>query len=453
MLVASLAPRSSAQIAELWTTRFAGPGTKSVIARYSGTAADGSLRVFADVQRDDPLDPTALVGIASLVLVSFGPQGEVQWVRTLHQESNRWSSDGAMRVAANGCSYVASRLDGVLSLSKYSPQGDVVWTKALDLDWWPFAKVTMALDVDDRITLAGNLQGKSIQDVDVAIVQFDAEGRELWRSTYAGPGNGADLAAHMDFDGLGRVLMTGVSLPGPGQTNSSIFVLALERDGRKAWRTTYEPRPTDWVYPYAAHVARDGSTTIAASITPVNGGPWTNASPLLIRVDGRGAVLWTHLDPMPHGVSQVYSGIAIAPDGAVIVSGSMLMFTWDQLDLESTALARSFSSSGEALWTALLPSTCNNTAFTGNPLFDSEGRIVLLGSLKGDCFPTEVALMRYSMQGTPLEVHRLDLSGGKFDLGTTAIQHVAGDLRIVGSLVKALPDSGQVLFASKVRID
>jgi hypothetical protein len=159
VLMALVAPRAAAQYEQVWLTKFGGLGNNGLWTYTSELAPEGSLWVAAHWMREEPFVWWGGYGTHNLLLLRFDPTGRLEWMRNLPDTQGSLPVEAALRVDSEGCAYVATWLNKVTSLTKYSPSGVELWRRTLDLDWDGSGFIPMAIDAEGRVLVAGNSRG------------------------------------------------------------------------------------------------------------------------------------------------------------------------------------------------------------------------------------------------------------------------------------------------------
>ncbi len=96
------------------------------------------------------------------------------------------------------------------------------------------------------IYVAGKIQ-KSSSDRDCIVLMYNSTNSSpVWLATYNGPGNGTDVANHIEVDNSGNAYITGESL-GNG-TNQDFVTIKYNSFGVQQWVARYNNGPTDIAY-------------------------------------------------------------------------------------------------------------------------------------------------------------------------------------------------------------
>jgi hypothetical protein len=124
---------------------------------------------------------------------------------------------------------------------------------------------------------------RSITDIDVLIVRFDALGNTLWKRTYGGPG--LDMPKSMGECENGWVV-AGTKTSLDGQV-SRTMVLRINTKGEVVWNRTYRVGDRDLV---ESIISAEGGGFILAGSTVSGEYPYSH--PLLLKIDDEGEAIW-----------------------------------------------------------------------------------------------------------------------------------------------------------------
>lgn len=157
-----------------------------------------------------------------------------------------------------------------------------------------------------------------------AAFAFDGDGRPEWARAFGGTGEWFDVAALPDGD---FVAVGGVAAEGdpPGE-RARPWACRLDADGRSAWQRRYEVASATAV----SIVASTGGALTVAVLVATPTGDGGRRTPVLMRLDERGNVLWAW-DVGVESNEPVRPRLTALPDGetALIWNDELLVFGED----------------------------------------------------------------------------------------------------------------------------
>jgi hypothetical protein len=111
-------------------------------------------------------------------------------------------------------------------------------------------------DRNGNIYVAGAIRDES-SNFDVSVVKYNADGRKLWATTYAGPAGSDDTPAAVEVDTQGRVAVFGST------TNASsrwlFLTVQFDASGTQLWSRTYDSGDDDTPSSFKGATALDSS--------------------------------------------------------------------------------------------------------------------------------------------------------------------------------------------------
>jgi WD40 repeat protein len=227
-------------------------------------------------------------------VVSLTPEGEERWVyrpRRGVAYSLDWGPDGNL--------YVAGDMDSIgFVVVSLRPDGTVRWTGDRDHDGG--AATSLAFFDDGSVAVTGYSLGE------LCVGRYSADGERLWTWQRPYGRTWTYVMSAVATDGLGNVYLA-------GYTADSFTVAGLDRDGQQKW----------------LHVAPSSSSGVGAGqaivVSPTGevycAGSTDGVATTVYGFANDGSLLWSHSLGTLWGKSYV-GGIAIAPDGNVLVAGS-----------------------------------------------------------------------------------------------------------------------------------
>jgi hypothetical protein len=294
--------------ARLWSRTYKRTEDSSDYASSVGVDLAGNVVVAIS----DPLSELVTV-------IKYDPNGLVVWTR-----QQPATSLVGLAIDDSGAIYAAGvgvwKLNGQDLLAfKYSAQGDLQWSRT----WSNTASSSeflsaMAMDGADNLVLAG-ITGPSVDGDrwDFATVKYDRFGTLLWARTRQSAG-GVDRASDVSVDGVGNVIVTGLSREAPGY---GIRTVSYDPEGNERWARFFpagalQDGESTWGPSLASSL--DGDTTIATRTWNGDGFDFT-----VLRYDRAGLLLW--VSPMigDGGRNDGAWWVTVDGNGAIAVSGDI----------------------------------------------------------------------------------------------------------------------------------
>jgi cysteine-rich repeat protein len=145
--------------------------------------------------------------------------------------------------------------------------------------------------------------------------RIDADGGVGAGSTYDNPDHTNDRLAHVAFDSEGNLFVAGTIDDSGASDDASVWVRKFDPAGAELWSRTFDDGLDDSAEGLAA--APDGGVVVSGS-TEVNG---QSANAWLRKYDAEGTIEWTRSSNGEGSASDVYYGVAVGSDGAVAAVG------------------------------------------------------------------------------------------------------------------------------------
>jgi|GEM_PF-1579931 len=220
---------------ELWSARYDGPGNATDTVAGLAIDASGNVAVTGTVY----VNGTLSNDIATIV---YRPDGTEAWNRPYSNANYR---DAAREIAfdSQGNVVVLGITGGYefgadILVAKYSPTGDIVFTRAFNPASQPMLDEVNALAIDaaDNILLTGFTYPNSGLP-DVLTAKFGPNGTPLWTRFYAGAYGGSDFGTDVKVDTDGNAFVL-VNSPTSQTTGVDVLLLKYAADGTPAWVTS-----------------------------------------------------------------------------------------------------------------------------------------------------------------------------------------------------------------------
>ena len=348
------------------------PPTLDWVLDYNGPD-DGDDRVADTVSRGDFFYLTGHVEAdhsMAWVTAKYATDGTVAWVRlyTGAPGANRpdqargLAVDDDGHVYATGWSTAASGAIDATTI-KYSPDGEVLWERRQGSAGGNAQASDVMLGADGGVYVSGAawIDG----GFDGLLVKYDRDGNLLWSRTRDGGGDEWDSAVHLAAHPSGDVVVGGYT-----------EVAALD----SAWWVFRYTSTGDFVWDFVANGFATSEEVEGIAIDPAGdiyvvgelALPGENQDLVTVKLAASGALIWE--DGLDGGGSHGESaaGIALAPDGDVVVAGKI----W-QPDGHRIAVRR-LSADGQVRWTRIEDGGYSVAVGTALAL-DAEGNAYVTG--------------------------------------------------------------------------
>jgi hypothetical protein len=282
-----------------WTRQF---GT-STFDRALGVAADHEGNAYVVGETYGSLEGSNS-GDYDAFVRKYSPEGEVLWTRQFGTGQED-VADG-VAVHPNGAVYVAGYTLGDLQgtskgdvdafLRKYSATGNVIWTRQIGTTTSDYA-VDVDVDTEGSAYIVGytfgSFVGGNAGGVDAFIRKYGSAGTKQWTDQFGTMDDEFALAVGVDASGRAHVTgYTGGSLAGPNAGFYDAFVRRYRANGTVAWTEQFGTSLNTLGYGITALTGSEiyvaGSTELA-----LVGASQGGFDAFLRRLTGGGSTVWT----------------------------------------------------------------------------------------------------------------------------------------------------------------
>ncbi len=250
-------------------------------------------------------------------MVKFAADGSLAWQRTW-EGPEMFASDEATEVAVapDGSVYVTGSTQGVAGdvlLLKFSPVGSLLW----QLRWGGAGTErgeSVAVGADGSVYLVGGTSSFGTGS-DLVVLKFTHAGTLVWQQTW-GPARGDGVAVGPD----GNVYVAGgAARPGGG---ADVILLSLAPAGTLLWQRAYSAGQIADARG-GLTVAADGSIYVADGLQEPER-QIVDLDALLVKFASDGTLVWDRGWGGRSG--DEVQGVAVAPDGTVLLGGNTNSF-------------------------------------------------------------------------------------------------------------------------------
>lgn len=250
---------------DITTIKYDPDGNELWVERYNGTADDNDYGYWL------ALDPSGNVYVTGqsveigsdndITTIKYSPNGDVLWTKHYNGPGNGFDAGQAIAVDNDGNAYVTGNHTTETGLEcvtlKYSAAGDLLWTASFngpDASGGVF--ISIALDDSANAYVSGFVFSGGATDF--ATVKYDTNGIEQWAQLYSGPGNSYDGTYAIAVDNNRNVLVAGYST-GNG-TDYDYTTIKYSQSGTPTPTPSVTPTPTATTPPRATPSPRPRPT-------------------------------------------------------------------------------------------------------------------------------------------------------------------------------------------------
>ncbi len=294
-----------AQVEEAWVVKYDGPQAGGLSSHdYANDLAvrDGYVYVTGYESRFTSYYAT----------VKYDYSGQEIWARRhvtgQSQIAEALAVDAAGNVYVTGWEKVILNGIDVVTI-KYNPDGDVLWQRRYASPGGNNQPNDMAIDAAGNIYVAGASWVTAQQDFDMLLLKYDADGNLLWDRTLDNGDGQLDSAYKMAIDPDGNAILAGYTEP-------NAYLVKYSPTGDLIWGREKQGFSTndEW---REVEIDAEGNIYVVGEISP----PGQSNHIWTAKYDPDGNILWEDNYTGTGDESSSSGGIALMPDGGVVISG------------------------------------------------------------------------------------------------------------------------------------
>lgn len=283
----------------------------------------------------------------------YRPSGSRRWM-DVRSGTSHDAAAAAVAVDAAGNAFVCGSIRNAPARSdilivKYAPDGRELWKKTLHGSGNGDSEARdVCVDANGACYVCGALFNAGANGQDLWAAKYTAGGRRVWKYVYAGPA-GQDLAESIAIDAQRYAYVTGRSEGAATNLNIVTFKLGYER-GRRAWMDRVNG-PVD-ADDYGRKIAVAGGAAYVGASSFGGGTTYEDFVAIKYLLDGRRR--WVRRYDGPSHLSDHLNGIVVDGRGSLICVGWQV----EPAPVDVEALAVKWDASGGLAWAR----TCWNQA-------------------------------------------------------------------------------------------
>jgi uncharacterized delta-60 repeat protein len=289
-------------------------GPASDVAQGTAVAPDGSTYLAGNTTS------FSADGSTAVFLVKFAADGSLAWQRT-YQSPTQFGSDTAneVAVAPDSSVYVTGTTTGVggdLLLLKFAADGTLLWQRSWSGSQFEGGQ-DVAVGADGSVYVVGGTTTFGTGN-DLVVLKVTPGGALVWQQTW-GPARGDGIAIGPD----GNLYVAGTAARPGGISQADVVLLSIDPAGTLRWQRAYSAGDIADARGGVA-VGADGSIQVAGAITAPAGGGTVDLDALIVRFASDGTLAWDRGWGGRSG--DTGEGVAVAPDGTVLLTGNTNSF-------------------------------------------------------------------------------------------------------------------------------
>jgi uncharacterized delta-60 repeat protein len=321
----------------------------------------------------------------------------------------------------------------------YSSSGVPLWTNRYDRQTDTDQASNLSVDANGNIIVTGFGTAPTTFG-DFVTIKYSNAGVPLWTNIYNNfPENSGDSPTAMAVDSSGNVFVTGRS-PHSGGVNTDYATVGYSSTGVPLWTNRYDSSVNGADIPSGLAVDNNGNVFVTGSSSS-----GTSADYLTIKYSPAGIPLWTNRYNGPANGNDQASGIAVATNGNVFVTGSSSN-SGSYSDITTIA----YSNSGNPLWTNSYNGPANTNDFANAIAVAPNGNVIVTGYSFNSANDSDFVTVAYSAGGTPLWTNRYNGAANGADRANCIAVDQIGNVFVSGSAtgVGSSPDCATVAYSS-----
>lgn len=235
------------------TIKYSSDGTQQWIARYNGPGTDADVINSMTVDHSGNVYVTGFAGggstgsadsYADITTIKYNPLGDTLWKKTFagagtsSDMANMIAVDNLGNVYITGTTYADTSAEENIVTIKYAANGTELWKKFFN---GPGNNTDegIALMVDSLHNVY--VTGKSIYSIvdgfDIVTIKYDSIGAQLWDRNFNGSAHMHDVPEAITLDGAGNVYVFGTSVN--TTTGEDFQIIKYNSAGMQQWEKTY----------------------------------------------------------------------------------------------------------------------------------------------------------------------------------------------------------------------
>jgi hypothetical protein len=265
---------------------------------------------------------------------------------------------------------------------------------------------------------------------DYVTIKYDANGAQLWRSEYNGPGNSLDEAHAITVDASGNVYVTGWSYGGAG-TGYDYATVKYDASGTQVWASRYTNVAGGTDEAWDIGVDASGNVFVTGS----SDGSGTNSAATTVRYNSAGVQQWANRFEGAGG--DIDAGYAIWVDPATGIS-YVTGYTFRSTAADFNYITIKYNLAGAQQWATEYNSPDANYDEARAITVDAAGNVYVTGTTQTLVLTNyDYGTVKYNSAGVQQWAMRYNGTGNDLDRANAITLDASGNVYITGKSVGA----------------
>ncbi len=232
--------------------------------------------------------------------------------------------------------------DNDVFVRKFAAEGTPLWTKVYNGAVTLSDAASAAALTPEGDLLVGGAVSVLDAGTDTWLRKYSPEGATLWTRTHAGASKGNDATNALAVTSDGFIYAAGQE--GVTGEGSNIWLGKYDPDGNQLWSRLYSGAAGKNDYLYGAVAMDDGGVVVCGYETAVDI-PWMS---FLRRYDGAGLAMWTKVESGPELLGALCWGLDRAANGDILFAGAVIQGTTREPQV------RRLTADGTEVWSTIV---------------------------------------------------------------------------------------------------
>lgn len=403
---------------EEWVVRYNGPGGAEDTAYDIALDPDGNVYVVGSSYDD--------ISSYDFVIIKYDTDGNELWTRYYDGPAGTWDEayavalDDSFNVYVTGWSYGTTTSCDYATI-KYDGDGNQLWVARYngpdnDID----AGVDIEVDKDHSVYVTG-YSNSYTTSFDYATVKYDSEGNEEWVVRYNGAADSYDEAMGLILDYYENVIVTGTSIN--ISPNSDFATIAYDQDGSYLWKGIYNG-PSNLI-DFACDMAADGMGNVI--VTGVSDDSLNSRDYFTIKYNVNGDTVWTARYDGPDNDVDYAEAMAVDGSGNTYVTGESI-----GIDTYYDFATVKYDSNGNQQWVARYNGPLNDDDEAYAIAVDNMENVYVAGYQTNTSDYYDLVTIMYDTDGEEQWVMVYDGPAGDNDEACSIVADDEGNVYVTG---------------------
>lgn len=222
------------QPVEEWTQRYNGSANSFDIVSKMLFDNDNNVYIFGSSSETG--------SGTDFLIIKYSPEGNIIWTELYDGSGNSFDHINSACLSNTGDIYITGYTTDIafrtqLTTAKFDSSGNFIWSKLFSKPGYVIGNgKDIVLDNSNNILVCGSIK-REVGFFDIELIKYSPDGDEIWSNTFNGEGNGDDNPVTLKNDDSDNIIVAGTTKS--LLTDNDMIIIKYDSSSNLIWKKTY----------------------------------------------------------------------------------------------------------------------------------------------------------------------------------------------------------------------